>query len=153
MSKICPICEIEKKDEDFGFRGPSRPNELFSYCNLCRNNRRKQEWLSLKLEMFEAYGGVRCACCGESRHHSFLALDHINNNGAVERKSLGRHGTGVMFYARLKKLGWPSGYQVLCHNCNVAKSIVGECPHKFLFGNGVTGNILGSESSDSRSES
>lgn len=30
--------------------------------------------------------------------------------------------------------GWPPGYQVLCHNCNVAKRILGTCPHQMVDG-------------------
>ena len=25
---------------------------------------------------------------------------------------------------------FPKGFQILCHNCNVAKGLYGECPHE-----------------------
>ena len=30
----------------------------------------------------------------------------------------------------IKKNNFPKGFQILCHNCNVAKGIYGECPHE-----------------------
>jgi 5-methylcytosine-specific restriction endonuclease McrA len=77
-----------------------------------------------KLEGIAAYGG-KCACCGETRVE-FLTLDHIH----------GREGepyriTGQKAWARLKSRGWPKdNYQLLCFNCNCAKGIYGQCPHK-----------------------
>ena len=32
-------------------------------------------------QVFEAYGGYKCNCCGESEP-MFLSIDHIDNNGA-----------------------------------------------------------------------
>ena len=82
----------------------------------------------LKRETMNAYGKI-CQCCGE-KEIKFLAIDHINENGAMERKQLGANGGGCNFYALLKKRGFPKGYQTLCHNCNFAKSHYGKCPHK-----------------------
>jgi len=73
-------------------------------------------------------GLKKCACCGE-KEIKFLAIDHMDNNGAKHRKELGGRGGEVM-YKSLKKLNYPPGYQVLCHNCNMAKGLYGECPHK-----------------------
>lgn len=71
----------------------------------------------------EHYGG-RCACCGET-NPSFLAIDHINNDGAAHRRIVGSE------VARwLRKAGYPAGFQVLCHNCNMAKQFYGSCPHQ-----------------------
>lgn len=92
----------------------------------------------LKSEVLEKYGD-RCACCGE-QEIVFLALDHIAGNGSAERREIARTnrtftmgnggmGAGTPFYAHLRRRGWPSGYQILCFNCNFAKHIKGECPH------------------------
>src|SRR4051794_13956851 len=48
-----------------------------------------QDW-RLTVETHNAYGG-KCICCGESKHE-YLELDHINNNGAEERRNLGVSG-------------------------------------------------------------
>ena len=87
----------------------------------------RQRTLDAKLEVIAAYGG-RCACCGES-HFEFLSVDHINNDGCVERRAGRSHG--YTLYRRLKKLGFPKDrYQLLCFNCNLAKGFFGYCPHE-----------------------
>ena len=81
-------------------------------------------------EVFAAYGGYKCACCGESER-LFLSIDHIDNNGAEERKSGLYSGSGYSFYRWLRKSGFPTGYQVLCMNCQVGKhKNGGVCPHQ-----------------------
>ena len=81
---------------------------------------------ALKIELLTHYssGPPRCACCGEATL-AFLSLDHINNDGAKDRKKGGR---SLYFY--LKKNGYPKGIQVLCMNCNFGKKCNGGvCPH------------------------
>ena len=68
---------------------------------------------------------MRCVCCGQDRVQ-FLALDHVDGDGARHRKEI---GTGGAFYRWLKQNGFPPGLQVLCHNCNLAQSAYGSCPH------------------------
>ena len=46
-----------------------------------------------------------------------LDLDHINNDGAIER----RRKNSSLNYSRLVNLGFPPGFQVLCRNCNWRK--------------------------------
>lgn len=83
----------------------------------------------LKDQIFTAYGGWVCACCKE-REPKFLTLDHINNRGAQEKRAHGNEATYRLF-ARLRREGFPSGYQVLCFNCNCGKrDNGGVCPHK-----------------------
>lgn len=95
------------------------------YKEKAKNERIKERTLALK-----AYGGEypKCVCCGESQVE-FLVLDHINNDGKIERK---KYGTGNAYYRSLRKRGYPKGVQILCHNCNMAKEFYGECPHKLL---------------------
>ena len=81
-------------------------------------------------EVFTAYGGYECACCGEDER-MFLSIDHMDNNGAIERKSGQYHGSGTAFYQWLRKNKFPSGYQVLCMNCQIGKhKNGGVCPHQ-----------------------
>ena len=83
-----------------------------------------------RTQVFEAYGGHKCNCCGESEP-MFLSIDHIDNNGAEERRSGLYAGSGVGFYQWLRKNKFPSGYQVLCMNCNTGKhKNGGVCPHQ-----------------------
>ena len=77
---------------------------------------RKVNRLKLKLETMLAYGN-ECAECGE-RETLFLTLDHINQNGKLDRED---NHSGIEFYAFLRKKGFPgkgTQLQVLCHSCN-----------------------------------
>ena len=76
-----------------------------------------------KREAVLNYYGGRCACCGESQYE-FLAIDHIEGGG---RKHLEQIGQRIIDY--LVKNNLPKGFQVLCHNCNMAKGLYGQCPH------------------------
>lgn len=82
---------------------------------------------TLKAEMHAAYGGV-CNCCGE-REQLFLQLDHVHNDGHLDRK---KNKTSAKLWAKLKRQGWPKDrYQLLCANCNHGKAINGGvCPHQ-----------------------
>jgi len=86
----------------------------------------------LKLETFNAYGGPYCSCIGcPQRQYSMLTMltiDHINGGGNKHRKSILQDRGGVSFYRWLKRNGYPSGYQVLCWNCNLSKRYA-PCEH------------------------
>lgn len=32
----------------------------------------------------------------------------------------------------LRRNNYPNGFQVLCHNCNMAKGFYGKCPHQSI---------------------
>lgn len=75
-------------------------------------------------KILELYGHS-CACCGETEP-IFLTLDHINNDGAKERKMGPRTS-----YAQAIKSYDPTRYQILCYNCNMGRARnKGICPHK-----------------------
>jgi len=79
-----------------------------------------------KLAAYSAYGGMICACCGETME-AFLSIDHINNDGAEHRKGVNRRN----LYKWLKANNYPPGFQILCMNCNFGKARNGGvCPHK-----------------------
>ncbi len=95
-----------------------------------KNKKRLKEYQRLwhqerRLICINRLGG-KCACCGETEP-AFLAIDHIDNNGNVHRKTMGSGHT--MICGWLIKNNFPPGFQVLCHNCNMAKSFSGQCPH------------------------
>lgn len=102
-----------------------------SRCDKCQAKHNKVTQAShakLKQEVFEHYGGNRCACCGEVKDIKFLHIDHKNGGGNAHRRAIGGH-SGGKFYRWLKKNGFPVGYQVLCADCNTVKGYYGECPH------------------------
>lgn len=115
-SRICIECDLQN---------------LTEYRKTHKDNRarwRKQEGQRLRKEMITAYGGV-CTCCGIDDWR-FLTIDHINGGGNEHRRELGTVG-GQPFFRWLRNNGYPKdNFQVLCMNCNVAKSWYGQCPHK-----------------------
>lgn len=111
-------------------KNPKRFREKTRLWNL-KNPKRKKEisknWrLKLRTEVLKHYGGgiPKCVCCGE-KETMFLSIDHINNDGKEDRR---KHGSGNTFYYWLRKNNYPKGYQVLCHNCNLAKGFYGYSP-------------------------
>ena len=90
-----------------------------------RNASIRKNYANQKLRVLNHYGH-KCACCGESRIE-FLTIDHINNDGNIQRKALGYKGNQ---FRRIIKLGFPKDLQILCANCNYAKAYYGICPHK-----------------------
>jgi len=147
--KICRVCKIEKPVSDF-FKS-SKIDKVFvfkvsgksiwhSMCKKCeatykRNPKYKEmskvrnlTWYhKVKKEVLNYYsnGKMACDCCGEN-HYEFLSIDHIDGGGNKHRKKMGISN----MCSWLKHNNYPTGYKVLCFNCNQAKSIYGICPHK-----------------------
>jgi len=81
---------------------------------------RKAANARVKAEAIAAYGGG-CRRCGE-KDHACLTIDHIKNDGAVERAK-GIRGGGPM-YLWLRRFGYPTdNYQLLCWNCQWKKRV------------------------------
>ena len=73
-----------------------------------------------------------CKCCGE-KIIEFLSIDHIKGGGNKHRREMGlKNGHGGNIYSWLIRNNFPEGFQVLCHNCNMAKGFYGNCPHNML---------------------
>lgn len=109
---LCVIC------------GGAREDKNHARCRKC-NRAGLAYHFRIREAALMAYGG-RCACCGEEGV-VFLTLDHINGNGARHRRSEPR-AKWLPQYLKLR--GYPSGYQVLCYNCNMAKRQGPACPHQ-----------------------
>lgn len=128
--RICTQCKTRKSWDCF-YIDNQREDKRRPSCKDCDKARskitNKERRRVLKRETIDAYGG-KCACCGEAEI-AFLCIDHIYNDGAIERRTL---GTGVdRFYRWLRKNSYPTDrYQVLCANCNHAKHFSGICPHQ-----------------------
>lgn len=71
-------------------------------------------------------GVVACAKCGFDNIDA-LCMDHINDDGAEQRKLMKIAGRGMASgtntYEALKKFGLPPGLQILCANCNLIKEM------------------------------
>jgi hypothetical protein len=101
-----------------------RPELGKKSCAKCLEAGRRN-YRKLRDEVFAAYGGYACACCGESTPE-FLQIDHIDGSGGLRRRMAGSN----YLYKWLRARGYPEGFQVLCANCNIAKSRYGVCPHQ-----------------------
>lgn len=100
----------------------------------------KEDRMTLKLEIIDAYGGPICKCCGYLGV-DFLSIDHIKGNGTQHRREIGV-SSGDGFYKWLKKNNFPSGFQVLCYSCNLAKAHNNNvCPHQINHSNEDQSNI------------
>ena len=136
--KACKRCGEAKPLDAFPLngRGYRRPD-----CGECHSKRvmeyqrvsadtvrpyRQRRSQVIRVEVLAHYGGPvpRCACCGQSDVR-FLCIDHINGGGRAHRRSLKSQSV----YAWLKRNSYPEGFQVLCHNCNMAKGFYKDCPH------------------------
>jgi hypothetical protein len=87
------------------------------------------EWLRghrerVRAEVIAVYGG-QCACCAEATSR-FLTIDHKNGDGAEHRRSLPK-GRKTDMYRWAKANGYPDDLQLLCFNCNYARSYYGRC--------------------------
>lgn len=109
------------------------PEELTAF-RKAESDKSRRIFAELREQVFAAYGGKKCHCCGETGP-LFLTIDHVDNSGAEMRRS-GTHGrSGTAFYQWLRKSGFPDGFQVLCMNCNLGKHRNGgTCPHAILEG-------------------
>ncbi len=96
-----------------------------SRCQICLDSdiRVRQ---SLRRKIIDYYGS-RCACCGESEYQ-FLSIDHVNGNGNKHRESVGGSKKSSILNWIVRN-NYPSDFQILCHNCNMAKGCYGVCPH------------------------
>ncbi len=115
LQKTCIPCQGVQLQ---GYRDQRRAEGKLSYS--------QRSHLKLKLEVLRHYaaGDPACACCGE-KAVEFLAIDHIDGGGRAHRKTL-----STTLYQWLKREGFPTGFRVLCHNCNQARGALGYCPHQ-----------------------
>ena len=75
----------------------------------------------LKEEIIDLLGG-KCALCGYSG--IALQVDHVNNDGNIERKKFTNGGNNSYWKCLLDKIKAGSAdYQLLCANCNVEKEL------------------------------
>ncbi len=142
--KVCCRCFNSKPEAEF----IAANSRVSPRCNECRDYNARWRWKrrrklspedlkkqqlaeltrsrSYRIKILEAYGN-KCACCGETTPE-FLALDHVNNDGAAERKKTALAGS--TFYCYVLRQGCPPTYRLLCHNCNSSRGYYGYCPHE-----------------------
>ena len=111
----CSICKITEHTKW------ALDKEHGRICGTCSSAIRVKK---IKKETLSHYsnGELKCATCGYNKNINGLELDHIEGRGSKSRKELGADG-GWNYMEKLKKLGFPPGYQVLCATCNKIKQI------------------------------
>lgn len=146
--KTCTKCEIDKPLTDFYARGGKCKKcvAIRHKAYLDRNKSKttayrtkyiKDNWVHIRKQrrdwrrqvrviVLTHYSGgkPKCDCCGID-HIEFLCIDHIDGGGRKHNISLNRRS----IYVWLKNQEYPSGYRVLCHNCNMSRGLYGYCPH------------------------
>ena len=85
----------------------------------------------IKLRVMTHYSGgtPTCACCKVS-DLDVLSMDHIDGGGNQHRREIGSPGSRM--HQWLHSQGFPSGFRVLCHNCNFSHGAYGRCPHSTI---------------------
>ncbi len=112
------------------YREANKEKIRATYVKYCLDHPGKQATysaryvLKVKIQTLARYanGEIKCADCGFSDVRA-LSIDHINGGGTRHRKEIGGGGT-THFYYWLKTHNYPTGYQVLCMNCQFIKKLV-----------------------------
>lgn len=142
--KKCRKCKVTKLAKLFGKTRDDRYGKSYidSSCKECRkietykwrkanpqrnkdiSFRSKDKLKEIVLAAYGINGRALCVECGFSDIRA-LCIDHIFNNGAEERKSLGsKYFAGAIFHRWLRNNKFPAGYQTLCANCNLIKELI-----------------------------
>ena len=144
--KVCNICNVVLNDSNWHGSLKEKNSKICKKCHLINGQkwRRKhpeklygytKKWLvknptyqrdstrrdrkKIRYEMIAAYGG-KCIMC-EIQDMEVLDIDHINNQGGLDRK---KGLWGWRLYRKLRREGYPSNnYQLLCRNCNWKKHL------------------------------
>jgi hypothetical protein len=125
----CTKCKRTLIAKSFYWNNKSRR----SVCIDCQKpillTAKKRRNLRDKMAAISHYGGTppKCACCKEFRFE-FLTIDHIFGGGSKHRREIGQ--SSGKFYRWLRNNKWPTGYRVLCINCNYSRGLFGYCPHE-----------------------
>lgn len=138
-TRACKSCEQTKPLGEFAKYGGGRYRHV---CKSCKNTA-LQRWRAdnpevvaeyakrwadgLRAEVLEHYG-ARCACCGEEARE-FLTIEHIEGVPDSHRDKHGKRMSPRATLVQIKREGFPSSIEILCFNCNAARSIYGACPH------------------------
>lgn len=134
---LCHNCNLKYRDNTHCIRKTVQvrnlsqtPNAIARRKYTSKNRERmrvdaKVDRDKLKRQVIEQYGGC-CTCC-HINDLEYLSIDHIRNDGAEHRKII---GNGSVIYRWLKNNNYPSGFRVLCMNCNISFGSYGYCTHK-----------------------
>ncbi len=114
---LCYNCNLSKRTHKHCVHKENHENNSVHFSTAYR---RKYKYKAI---FYYSGGEMKCICCGETIYE-FLSIDHINGGGNKHRKEI-RKNIGEW----LIKNNYPSGYRVLCHNCNSSLGHNHYCPH------------------------
>jgi|GEM_PF-1401293 len=137
----CLVCHRVKqatKEQRRRAENPQRARDILKRWRdrtLPKRKAIKKAWYSdVKERVFAAYGGFKCACCGETEP-TMLTIDHMKEDGAAFRRNIRGVRWSGNFYAWIIDNDFPDDLQVLCYNCNLSKHRNGGiCAHKLREG-------------------
>lgn len=158
--RVCSTCKqtFPLNSEHFHRDGNSKLGQAYA-CKECRRQKiktqytndpvvrermRKRSLDSARRQRYETLshycgGEPYCQCCGE-KELVFLTLDHVNDDGCEHRRTIGNNGRSIHIWA--KKNDYPNSLQVLCHNCNWARHVLGCCPHQMSSSKDIRLNVV-----------
>lgn len=122
---LCSNCNNKKERDAAKIRGTTGTIDQRKYYTKA---------LKKKMDVFSHYktdGKIKCSCPGcKVSDIDILCMDHINNDGAEHRKSLGENYPMLDW---IRKNNYPPDFRILCHNCNQSLGLRGYCPHENNF--------------------
>lgn len=113
--KRCPACGETKQVHEF-YAAPARDDGLAGHCIPCSIAAGAASVLKLRLEVTRHLGGC-CAHCGYNVPGPALQVDHVDGDGAAERKA----NASPRRVLRDALNDTEGRYQLLCANCNQIK--------------------------------
>jgi hypothetical protein len=121
MDKTCPRCG-ETKPPSAYYPHPKRRDGLSSWCVDCGRETVAESYLKQRQQVIDHLGShcVECGYCADDRA---LQIDHVNSDGAEQRRTGAGRGRALLHAVLTDEAG---RYQLLCANCNAVKRIA-EC--------------------------
>lgn len=129
---LCIYCG--KEPPKLGVKGCSFcQKKLYARTKKCKCSspeKQKEYRDKVRLDVIQKYGG-HCECCKEI-NPIFLTIDHINGDGANERRELygSQSGSSYGWFMKLRREKVRDDLRVMCWNCNFAVYRLGACPHE-----------------------
>jgi len=100
-------------------RWRNKHKELYTSYLLKNKEAKRRKRLAIRLEIISLLG-EKCVKCGYEKNIRALQIDHVNNDGYIERRKLKNSDRLYKHILKQVKNG-SKNYQVLCANCNIIK--------------------------------
>jgi len=86
-----------------------------------KNTQDRQRAQKYKKQLYGLLGGAKCKRCGYSKDVRALQIDHINNDGHLERSTMRGQAVKYWKYYQNHPKEAKLRLQILCANCNQIK--------------------------------